>query len=129
MSEPYRPQLLYVISIPPSLEDQLIDWLLDRAEPAGFSSSSISGHSSDPSHLSVAEKVSGKQHRLQFQVQIDAAQVEPFTAGLRAEFDGSDVHFWAIPLALSGSLHDASADKRDQPRPSTDGPLDTSARG
>jgi hypothetical protein len=106
LSESSGRQLLYVISIPPSLEDQLIDWLLERAEPRGFSSVPISGHSSDPSHLSVAEKVSGKQRRLQFQVQVDAGQIEPFTVGLRAEFEGTDLHFWVIPLALWGSLRE-----------------------
>lgn len=98
-------QYLYVISISPTLEDQLIDWLLERDDAGGFSSSAISGHSSDPEHLTIAEKVSGKQRRLQFQVQIDAGALERFTADLSAEFDGTDLHYWVIALAASGSLH------------------------
>jgi len=102
-------QCLYVISIAPSLEDQLIDWLLERDDSGGFSSSTISGHSSDPSHLTIAEKVSGKQRRLQFQVQIEFTELDRFTADLREEFAGADLHYWVVPLAASGSLHGSSS--------------------
>jgi hypothetical protein len=96
-------ELLYVLSCPPALEERVVDWLLERGEAQGFTSSTAHGHSSDPAHLSVAEKVSGKQRRVQFQVQIAGADLESFTDALRLEFRGADLHYWVIPVALSGS--------------------------
>jgi hypothetical protein len=107
MSMSHPDQLLFVISVPPMIEDQIIDWLLERDEAAGFPSLAVSGHSSDPVHLSVAEKVSGKQRRLQFQVQIRSRDLDPFMAGLRHEFAGTDLHFWVLPLMAAGSLRSA----------------------
>ncbi|MGW8369547.1 MAG: DUF3240 family protein [Gammaproteobacteria bacterium] len=100
-----RDALLFVISVPPMLEDQMIDWLLERDEAAGFTSVAVSGHSSDPLHLTIAEKVSGRQRRLQFQVQIAASDLEAFTGGLTSEFAGTDLHYWVLPLLAAGSLH------------------------
>ncbi len=97
-------QVLFVISIPPALEDQLIDWLLERDGAAGFTSWPSSGHSSDAARLSTSEKVSGKQRRLTFEVQLPAERLSTFTAGLRESFGGADVHYWVVPLLDAGSL-------------------------
>lgn len=113
MVQATSPQLLFVISIPPTLEDQLIDWLLERDGSPGFSSTAISGHSADPSRLSTAEKVTGKQRRTQFQVQIEAAEQRDFTARLGDAFEGADVHYWVVPLLAAGSL--AGAGKGSEP--------------
>jgi Protein of unknown function (DUF3240) len=106
--------LLFVISVPPMLEDQMIDWLLEREESAGFTSIPVSGHSSDPMHLTIAEKVSGKQRRLQFQVQISASDLAPFTAGLEQEFGGADLHYWVVPLMAAGSLSRSASEGGQQ---------------
>ncbi len=96
--------VLFVISVSPALEDQLIDWLLERDGAPGFSSWPSSGHSSDPARLSATEKVSGKQRRLTFQVQLPAARLPAFTAALREDLAGADVHYWVVPLVDAGSL-------------------------
>ena len=105
MTDRVSDQILFVLSAPPMLEDQLIDWLLERDEATGFTSLNVNGHSSDPLHLTVAEKVSGRQRRLQFQVHIRGAALEAFRSGLEQTFTGADLHYWVLPVLAAGSLH------------------------
>ena len=91
-------QALVVITTAPNLEEPLIDWLLAREQHTGFTSMPVFGHSSRHDHLSAAEQVSGRQRRLQFQIQMAGAHVEPFLRELREQFQGSDLHFWIQPL-------------------------------
>jgi len=97
-------RVLAVISSPPSLESQLVDWLLARDGGSGFSSAAIHGHSTHHDHLSVAEQVSGRQRRLQFQVQLAAAELDRFLDDLKAEFGGADLHYWVLPVLAGGHL-------------------------
>jgi len=97
-------QVLVVLTGPPALESQLIDWLLSRDSGLGFSSSAVHGHSTRHDHLSIAEQVTGWQRRLQFQVQLDRSLLERFIAQLAEEFTGTDLHYWVIPLLAGGDF-------------------------
>jgi len=97
-------QVLVVLTGPPALESQLIDWLLLREGGLGFSSSEVHGHSTRHDHLSIPEQVSGRQRRLQIQVQLDRSLLEDFIAELAEEFTGADLHYWVIPLLVGGDL-------------------------
>ncbi|MGI9287133.1 MAG: DUF3240 family protein [Pseudomonadales bacterium] len=91
-------QALVVITTAPSLEEPMTDWLLASDHQTGFTSMPVFGHSSRHDHLSTAEQVSGRQRRLQFQIQLTGARAEPFLRELREEFEGCDFHFWIQPL-------------------------------
>lgn len=97
-------QQLLVLSAPPRLEEAIIDWLLEHGEGAGFTSRNVNGHSSRHGHLSLAEQVSGRQRRVQFQVHAEAERVQVMLQGLYRDFTGSDIHYWVAPLVLSGNL-------------------------
>lgn len=97
-------QHLLVLSAPPALEEALIDWLLEHGEGAGFTTQPVSGHSSRHGHLSLAEQVSGRQRRVQFQVHATADRVRALLEGLQREFQGGDVHYWIAPLAAVGNF-------------------------
>jgi hypothetical protein len=104
MSAPLPEQVLVAITSPPSLESQLVDWLLSQDGGTGFSSATIHGHSTHHDHLSIAEQVSGRQRRVQFQVQIDANRLNDLLAALKGEFAGADLHYWVVPLLTGGHL-------------------------
>ncbi|BCO32821.1 hypothetical protein TspCOW1_29240 [Thiohalobacter sp. COW1] len=95
---------LLVLTAPPALEEALIDWLLEHGEGAGFTTQPVSGHSSRHGQLSLAEQVSGRQRRVQFQVHAGSERIEHLLQGLRRDFNGSDVHYWVAPLVMSGHL-------------------------
>ncbi len=91
-------QALVVITIVPNLEEPLIDWLLGREQPTGFTSMVVFGHGSRQDYLSTAEQVSGRQRRVQFQVEMMLEQVEPFLQALRADFEGAHMRYRVQPL-------------------------------
>jgi hypothetical protein len=97
-------QVLVVITSPPSLESQLVDWLLSQEGGIGFSSTAVNGHSARHDHLSIAEQVSGRQRRLQFQVQLAGHRLDRFLNTLKAEFGGADLHYWVVPVIAGGHL-------------------------
>jgi Protein of unknown function (DUF3240) len=103
MNAPLTEQVLVVISSPPSLESQIVDWLLSN-NGSGFSSTAIHGHSTRHDHLSIAEQVSGRQKRIQFQVQMSAGDLDGFLGTLEGDFAGADLHYWALPLLAGGHL-------------------------
>lgn len=98
-------KVLIVITSPPALERQLVDWLMSQDDEMGFSSGPIHGHSSSHGHLSVAEQVSGRQRRLQFQVQLGSDRLAAFLDALKSEFSGADLHYWVVPVVEAGHLH------------------------
>ena len=105
MSAAATENVLVVITSPPALEGQLVDWLLSKqGNGIGFSSTPIHGHSTRHDHLSVAEQVIGRQRRVQFQVQIAYDLLEAFLQRLRAEFGGADLHYWVVPVLAAGQL-------------------------
>jgi Protein of unknown function (DUF3240) len=104
MTEQTEDSVLVVITISPTLEDELIDWLLEREGATGFSSYAVNGHSSSHEHLSVAEQVSGRQRRLQFQVAIKRADLEGFVASLNTSFGRTGMHYWVVPLLVCAQL-------------------------
>ena len=54
--------------------------------------------------LSNIEQVTGRRHRVQFQIQMDTASVAPFLADARAAFGGTDIHYWVVPVFSAGRL-------------------------
>jgi len=97
-------QVLAVITSPPSLETEIVDWLLSQDRGSGFSSANVNGHSTQHDHLSIAEQVSGRQRRVQFQVQLDAGVLDEFLESLKTVFSGADLHYWILPISAGGHL-------------------------
>jgi hypothetical protein len=104
MSAAFPEQVVVTITSPPSLESQLVDWLLSENGGTGFSSGTVHGHSTHHDHLSIAEQVSGRQRRIQFQVQIQGDQLDGFLRSLAADFSGADLHYWVTPVLAGGHL-------------------------
>ena len=90
--------VLVTLTVAPAIEEALIDWLLSRAEGAGFTSMPVSGHSARHRGLSPAELVTGRQRRIQFQVHMPVEALEDFLTAARAAFGGTDVHYWVTPI-------------------------------
>jgi len=97
-------QVLVVLTTSPALQEPLVDWLLEHLEGGGFTGMPVAGHSSRLEGLSAAEKVSGRQQRYQFQIQMDGEKVEAFLESLREAFSGADVRYWMVPVLAGGSL-------------------------
>jgi hypothetical protein len=109
MHSPDTDEVLLVLTASPALESQLIDWLLGSEHVTGFSSGPIHGHGSRHDRLSVAEQVTGRQQRLQFQVQLTGAAAQAVLGALGRDLAGADLHYWLVPLIAAGHLEETHA--------------------
>ncbi|TNE75753.1 MAG: DUF3240 domain-containing protein, partial [Gammaproteobacteria bacterium] len=90
------------LNIPPELEEDLVDYLLAREEVGGFTSYPVHGHG-EQGHLSIAEQVTGRRKRVQFETLLPERHVEAVIGGLVSEV-GNGIHYWQLPVAQSGRL-------------------------
>jgi len=79
-----------------------VDYLLSLEEVGGFTSYPVHGHG-EQGRLSIAEQVSGRRKRVQFEILLPEQQVDNLIAGL-AEEVGKGIHYWQLPVMRSGHL-------------------------
>ncbi len=96
-------QLLHLI-VPPQTEDALVEWLLEREDIPGFTSSPVAGHGSSERSMTIAEQVAGRSRRVMFMVLLPDATVHTVIAALRAELARSGIHYWTVPVSEHGRL-------------------------
>ena len=94
---------LLVLNIRPELEEDLVDYLLAREGVAGFTSYHARGHGIVNEEMSLAEQVSGRRNRLQFEILMDEADVQSLVDGL-AEEVGRDIVFWQQMVSNAGRV-------------------------
>lgn len=97
-------ECLLVIVVTPAIEESLVDWLLERSEISGFSSTRVDGHGSRHSDLSLAEQVAGRQHKVMFNVHAECALLHALLDELKPAFSGAGLHYWLMPLLEAGQL-------------------------
>jgi len=97
-------QCLLSLVVPPAIEDAMVDWLLARAGLSGFTSSPVAGHGSSVHSMSLAEQVAGRRREVLFQCHLGRSQAAALVDALRAEFAGSGLHYWLVPVLDAGHL-------------------------
>lgn len=97
-------ECLLVIVATPAIEESIVDWLLERKEISGFSSTRIDGHGSRQSDLSLAEQVAGRQRKVMFHVHAECAQLQALLGELGSAFSGVGLHYWLMPLMAAGQI-------------------------
>lgn len=92
---------LLLLNIAPELEDDMVDYLLSVENLSGFTSYPVRGHG-EHIHLSVAEQVSGRRKRIQFEVMLSSTEVKALLSGLKQV--GNGINYWEVPVARSGRI-------------------------
>ncbi len=87
----------------PELEERLVDWLLEAGRE-GFTTIPCRGHGLRPEHLSAAEQVAGRQHRVAFWLQLPESDAHSIVAQLSAEFGDAGLHYWITPVSAAGPI-------------------------
>lgn len=95
---------LIVLTVPPPLEEAVVDWLLDLETCAGFTTYTVSGHSGAAEGLSATEQVSARKQQVRFELHIQSAGVASALERLQTEFHGTGIHFWTAPLTSHGTV-------------------------
>ncbi|NEV60821.1 DUF3240 family protein [Thiorhodococcus minor] len=96
-------QLLQLI-VPPAAEDVVAEWLLERDDVPGFTSAPVSGHGSSERSMTLAEQVAGRSRRVMFVIHLPTPVAASVLADLRADFPGSGIHYWVVPVLEHGRL-------------------------
>ncbi len=92
--------ILLVINLSPVLEEDLVDYLLALDFVVGFTSYGVQGHGEHRS-LSVAEQVTGRRRRVQFEMLIDQSNYDGITSALGTAV-GKDITYWQLPVSHIG---------------------------
>ena len=92
---------MLVLIASPALEEAIIDWLLIHPDISGFTSNRGYGHGGGH-NLSVAEQVTGRHNQLMFWIELDQEKAATIISLLKADFAGSHIHYWQLPLIESG---------------------------
>ena len=98
------PNQLLMLSIPPALSDNLVDWLLENKNAGGFTSANAWGHSGDTHRYNITEQVTGRQKRVQFQLAGDVDAIQTLLKQLKQHFIQTGIHYWIIPILEEGQL-------------------------
>ena len=89
---------------PPSLEEKLLDVLLEAVGDEVFTSIPTYGHGTAPGRLSSVEQVMGRSAAVQIQILVTEQEMTDLVQRLREEFRGTGLRYWASPLALAGEI-------------------------
>lgn len=108
MSQHLTEQGLLILIAPVSLEETLVDLLLQKSEISGFTTSNVSGHgrhqAAGEASLSMVEQVSGRQKRVQFMMHADFYQLQSLIGELKQTFNNVGLHYILMPIAEAQSL-------------------------
>lgn len=84
--------VLALVTVPPALEEMLIDLLLAHEATSAFTSVAAHGHGADHDQLSLPEQVSGRRKQIQFQVEIPVSAAPALLRSLQEAIPGGDFH-------------------------------------
>jgi len=98
-------QCLLVLIASPSIENAVVDWLLDRDDIPGFTSAPISGHGASALSMTAAEQVAGRQRQVMFQMHLPEAVARTVIDDAQGFFRGSGLHYWLTPVLTAGHMN------------------------
>lgn len=91
--------------LPKSLEDQVIDHLLDHPEWVGpFITAPADGHGAPGSISSNAEQVRGRAARVVVEILVDGAHAVELVAHLKEALPNADISWWIVPVLARGDF-------------------------
>jgi len=102
---PHNHDCEMTLAFPLTLEEQIIDFLLDHPQWIhGFSLIDAQGMGRGAGLKSAMEKVKGRSRRRLMKILLRNEDVRPLVEALREEFHSPDMAYWIIPLLSFGRL-------------------------
>lgn len=93
--------VLLRLSIPPTLEEEVVNALLNDDRIRGYQMWAAEGHG-EHGAMSTAEQVAGHRRRVVMEVQLEQAVAAQVLESLRAELPLKDIVYWVLPVLSSG---------------------------
>jgi len=95
---------LVALTVPPALEETIVDWLLNLENGSGFTSFPVSGHSSELAGLTLAEQVSGRKRQVRFEICVPGSAVDALLSRLQQDFTGTGIRYCTAPVQHQGKV-------------------------
>ncbi len=100
-------QLLQLI-VPAPQKTLLVDFLLAQETVPFFTVIEAAGFGQPHEHLTGEEQVEGAQHKVKFEIELAADEVEPLLNGIRQALPTLNVFYRVLPVVAQGDLHRGS---------------------
>ncbi|HHJ16929.1 MAG TPA: DUF3240 domain-containing protein [Gammaproteobacteria bacterium] len=97
-------ECLLVLIVTPSIENAVIDWLLERDDITGFTSMPTNGHGVSVHSMTIAEQVAGRQKQVMFQMHLPEPVARDILVAAQQTFSGSGMHYWLSPVLSAGRI-------------------------
>ena len=101
-------QGLLILIVPVSLEEVMVDLLLQSSALSGFTSSAVNGHGRHhvvgDARLSMLEQVAGRQKCVQFMLHASIADLQGLLAELKQKFSDTGMHYILLPAIEAQSI-------------------------
>lgn len=98
------PKLCLTLLAAPSVEEKLMDVLLDAVGEEVFTSVATFSHGTSHGRLSNVEQVLGRSGAVQVQILVTEDEMNQLLERLREEFRGTGLRYWASALAAEGEI-------------------------
>lgn len=103
MSSPI-PKMCLTLLAAPSVEEKLLDVLLETVDEEVFTSVATFSHGTSHGRLSSVEQVLGRSASVQIQILVTDEQMNLLLERLRVEFRGTGLRYWASALMTEGEM-------------------------
>lgn len=94
--------LIFTVNVPTSLKDEVVDNLMSLPNLTGFNLKTMSGYSKEHSLYDVAEQVEGYRAFYQFEVLVDANDIDDLKESLQPVCHSAKLRYWITPVIDSG---------------------------
>lgn len=92
-----------VVVFPKSLEEDMVDHLLDHPELAsGFTTIEVEGHGQGTVYRSTNEQVRGRARRVKMEVVMDMEDAQTLIAHFKESLPIRDIAYWITPVLEFG---------------------------
>lgn len=97
-------QCVLVLIANTTVEEPLFDWLLDYSDDMVFSSQVVDCHGIEHAALSLREQVTGRQPKLQVELQVPLVEARAICVALGEAFPSAGIRYWIAPIIEAGYL-------------------------
>lgn len=95
---------LFILNVPPSLEDAMVDCLLTFEYDHGFSSFPVRTHDHKNQGLTLTEQVTGQQRKIRFQLLLQKDDLDNLLNSIKSKFSHAGIHYWVLPVVERGII-------------------------
>ncbi len=97
-------ECLLALIVTPTIENAVVDWLLERDDITGFTSMPANGHGVSAHSMTTAEQVAGRQKQIMFQMHLPEPVAQQVLRSAQQSFSGSGMHYWLSPVLSAGHI-------------------------